>query len=532
MRTMILKGKLPFPSIERVEEVLGSDIAQFGKKFFSAIWHNYLINKGAVSSSYWHDQLNNPKAFNILVVSLAKAGWIISNAIPERNWLEISLNEKKLLEFVSLEEIEIVRAEFKFQKYRLRNDEAVENDLVRANGKVTRTGLIREGFKLAANTEFYYDKQMLRRYEDSILKNLTKSMSKIREKYPEMGASMADYDAISEDILHWLNNHNGMFKRGTTHIDSRGRAISSSLGKVANPIGNKDFRALLVIPEQYRTKATQRGVDAICLFIAELNGCKKAESREAKLQYGMYCWLTGKTHDLNLSEEGDRTDLFEHMWLQRLYAELDGCYGLAGVEGALAKELATINGVANFDVDENWMWSTPVELDAGASMLQYAAMLLNDRTLADMTNMIEGELTDPWHIDGLSRNMVKKAATPMLYGSTKTATDLWKQNGMKYTVDDAQCYNKALGGDGLGLANKFKEFILNHCQPKEAMHVTIWNDSFDIQCNRYRQVGDQTRLYKVYDSDTKMVKSVYHTTTKKVADLEQFKRYFQTLLVF
>ena len=48
------------------------------------------------------------------------------------------------------------------------------------------------------------------------------------------------------------------------------------------------------------------------------------------------------------------------------------------------------------------------------AMLQYAAMLLNDRKLAEMTNMIKGELTDPWHIEGLFRTKVKKAATPML----------------------------------------------------------------------------------------------------------------------
>lgn len=158
-------------------------------------------------------------------------------------------------------------------------------------------------------------------------------------------------------------------------------------------------------------------------------------------------------------------------------------------------------------------------------------MLLNDRKLAEMTNMIEGEITDPWHIEGISRAKVKKAATPMLYGSTKSAPDLWKQNGMEYTLDEVKAYNSALSTGGLGLAGHFKEFILNNCKPSPAMKVQVWNDKFDIECNRYKLIGEKTHLYQVYDTDTNSVKKVYHTTTKKVPDLEQFRRYFQTLLV-
>lgn len=118
-----------------------------------------------------------------------------------------------------------------------------------------------------------------------------------------------------------------------------------------------------------------------------------------------------------------------------------------------------------------------------------------------------------------------------MYGSTKSAPDLWNQNKMEFTLEEVKTYNEALATGGLGLAGRFKDFILNNCNPAAEMTVRVWNDQFDIECNRYRQIGEKTSLYKVYDTDSDMMKAVYHTSTRKVPDLEQFRRYFQTLLV-
>jgi hypothetical protein len=361
MRNEILKGSLPFPSIDKVEFALGKEVADFAEAMFNAMWHNYLINKGSISTSFWHDRLGNPAVFNQLVVSLSKAGWITSSVIPERNWLEINLNENKLLQYVSVAELEQVRVNFKFSKYMLRNKEATADTLVKSNGKVSQTGLIREGFKHSANTEFFFDSALMEKYRGGILANMVKSMTKMREKYPEIGSDLASYDAVSENILTCLINESETFTRGTTFMDSRGRAISSSLSKIANPIGNKDFRALLVIPIKYRTRATISGVDAILLFIAELLGYKVGISKEDKLQYGLHCYLAGNFHNLSLDSEEDRKDLFENIWLERLYAELDGAYGI----DAITKQLALLNG--SFEADlQAWYWSTPIELDASA----------------------------------------------------------------------------------------------------------------------------------------------------------------------
>ena len=142
MRNEIMNGQLVFPSLAKVEEKFGKDLATLSNSMFQAVWHNYLINKGPISSAYWHDKFANPQVFNIIVMSLSNAGWIKSYAIPERNWLEIHLNEHKLLEFVSHDELEQVRANYKFSKYRLRHTEAQAADLVRINGSTKRTACI------------------------------------------------------------------------------------------------------------------------------------------------------------------------------------------------------------------------------------------------------------------------------------------------------------------------------------------------------------------------------------------------------
>lgn len=164
-------------------------------------------------------------------------------------------------------------------------------------------------------------------------------------------------------------------------------------------------------------------------------------------------------------------------------------------------------------------------------MLQYEGILLNDKRLMSMTNVIGDTLEDPWKLEGMSRTMLKKAATPMLYGSAKACHELWQNNGISYTVDDIALYNKEIAEGPFGLANLLKEFIINNANPKATMKVKIWNEEFEISCNRYRNVGEKTKAYKIWDSIDKQYNIVLHTDTKKVPDLEQFRRYFMTLLV-
>ena len=249
MRTQLLSGRLLLPSRNNFVSSIGETFTQLSEHLFRALWHNYLKDKGSINIVYWSEQFNNPKVFNLVLKSLSDANWITCHSIPARNWAEASLNEAKLLEYCTIDELESIRAHNKFKQYRLVDEASTKSTATRLNGRVRNTGLVRDGFMAAGNTRFSYDQNYMSQYSDAIRLNLTKSMDKIAEMYPQMRHDHASYDSISSDILDYHLSTNDTFTRGDNYNDSRGRAISSALGKVANPISCKDFRALLVIPE-------------------------------------------------------------------------------------------------------------------------------------------------------------------------------------------------------------------------------------------------------------------------------------------
>ena len=269
--------------------------------------------------------------------------------------------------------------------------------------------------------------------------------------------------------------------------------------------------------------------NAVFLFIAELTGSFVPGSGtvEDKIRCGQQDYIVNHLPELDLSEEEDRKELNEVIWLERLYTELDEYFVLIGGDGM--SRFLSIDTEAYRDY--SYKWSVPIELDASASMLQYEGILLGDKRLMEMTNVIGGTLEDPWKLEGMARLMLKTAATPMLYGSNQACHVLWQNGGIEYTKEDIELYTNEMADGPFGLANLLKEFIINNAKPRSEMKVTIWEEKFGVSCNRYRNVGDITKAYKAWDSIQKQYNTVLHTDTKKVPDLVQFKRYFMTLLV-
>lgn len=148
-----------------------------------------------------------------------------------------------------------------------------------------------------------------------------------------------------------------------------------------------------------------------------------------------------------------------------------------------------------------------------------------------MTNVIGSELSDPWAFDGIPRLQFKHSATPMLYGSSRACHELWQDKGHKYTIEQVQAFNKELATGALGVANQFKEFIINNVKPSEKMTVRIHKEEFEIECNRFRNIGEETTQYDIFDTKDAAIKRITHTNTTKVPDLDQFRRYFVTLLI-
>ena len=244
MRSEILDGDLVYPGTHIFEKypIYEDDI----RAFWKAIWLNFL-RKQETSGIFWYDRLGM-KVYNEVVRAGSSCGWLTSHSLSARRWASVELNEDKLLEFVTPDELQGVRVKYQYSKYVLECSEAKASTLVRQNGTTKRTGLVRKGFRNAGNTQFGYDIAMLDKHEKAVKLNLTKSMDKIRGDYPEMRSDSATYDQVVVGIYDWYrDNQDETFTTGDNINDSRGRAISQSLRKVMNPISSKDARAALII---------------------------------------------------------------------------------------------------------------------------------------------------------------------------------------------------------------------------------------------------------------------------------------------
>ena len=513
IKTQILNGKLELPSESLFTESFGGPTTKTIKQMFSAMWYNYLHDgEGLISLTYWAEKFSNPEVFNKVLVTLSTNGWMVCNTIPARNWSEAKLNVAKLYEYgITDSELEHVRASHKFDKYLPVLKQSKVTNLTKINGRVRDTGLVRYGLAASAGSTFTYDSKYLNKYKEAIIRNVNKGMEKVRHLWPEMQSDQASYDAIASEIVEYLCITNETYSMGNNYSDSRGRAIKEALSKVANPIGYKDFRALLVIPEQSRAPLDKEAEFAVFLFIAELLGKGKDRSIGLKARAGKRAYERRELPELNLDSEKDRKDLYELIWLERLYDEL-----------ALVK------------ADSNHLFSVPVELDASASVLSHQGALLGDKRLLEMTNTsYTGTMNDPWKFTGIGRRQFKDAATPLLFGSSKSCTDQWEANKehYSYTPEQVIMFNKELNSGALGIANELKEFIIRYVKPSPEMSVKVYEDQFTIECNRFKQVGEVTIRYDIYDTESGRVRRIAHTKTRAIPDLDQFRRYFVTLLV-
>lgn len=247
IRLQILENSIGLPNYQGFKAKFGSEIAELADTMFKALWHNYLKDKGSINLTHWADKFNNPKAFNIILMSLSKAGWIISHSIPNRNWAEAELNEDKLLNYVTSDELESIRAHKKYTQYVQTLKVSNKSTLTRVNGKTKDTGLVREGFAKSGNTEYKYNQHYMEEYASIIQQNLTKGMDKVAELHPNLRHDRASYDKISTDILEYHLTTNDSFSSGNRKQDSRGRNIQGVTSTVAGYVGCKDFRALLEI---------------------------------------------------------------------------------------------------------------------------------------------------------------------------------------------------------------------------------------------------------------------------------------------
>lgn len=496
-RLDILDGHLYAP--KQIAEIVDHPVFE---EFFEALWYNYLVKPGATTSGpYWSERFNDNKAFNRALLHLSKAGWIVSHAIPMRNWSTIQLDATKLLKWVSEEELIEVRRIFKFNKYKMRHRASKRFNLTKTPNGRENVGLSRPGALKSGNNEFRYDVDYLHKYYDAILLNTTKGIQKAIDKH-QLDLDGADYKTVAIEILNYhIYSGQDIYTLGANLTDSRGRAIVESLSKVFNPIGYKDARALIIGPEG---TISDDEIEQIQLSVSELLGYR-GTTIESRLQRGKDAIVNRELHDLDLNTEDGRKDLYENIWLERIYDM--------------------------FDKYDGSNWNVPIELDATASVLQMFGTLLGDYKILDEVNVVNPqELKDAW-TRGMPRAQFKHATTPLLYGSTQPCTKLWKAKRIKYTKEQIKIHKKEISKGTLATAVMFKDYIIENVQPNPVMNVKIMDEEFKVYCNKYMNVGDYVKKYPLYDTASGDVKTINHVHTSKVPDLEAFKRYFVTLLI-
>ena len=561
IRENLLLGMLDLP--EQIIQLSGSQERDAMEHMFASLWHRFLNNKSSTSTVYWYDKFESDKVFNNFLYHLSNSGWATIKTLPTKNWSEIELNESKLLQFIDKELLDNVRRSFKFNKYRMTNTTSTKYNVTKLLGKKQDTGLERKGFSRAGNSQFSYDTKYIEFYREAIELNLTKSMRELGLDAEEFNDDI-DYASVSKEILDFhIENPNQVFTTGENVNDSRGRAISSALSKVFNPISSKDARSLIVIEDDRDFNDSH--LEAVYLFVAELIGAKQ-KTMALKALEGKRCYEARELHSLDLvtkqlidqekqKEENkradhDRKELHENIWLERLYDELDRYnefrttfyqsnfkyrilvqkLSRARVQSSIDSITASIKELTDSIQVTGFNWTVPIELDCTASMLQIQGALLNHLPFLEKTNCFGSELQDIWTVPGIGRKMFKDAATPMLYGSSQSVKALWVANKHTFTKEQLALANKELTKGTFAVAKLFKDFIIKNVKPKETMKVKIWGQEFTIKCNRYKHKGDYKVRYNIFDSASNKVKTIWHMHTQNIPDLEQFRRFFVTLI--
>lgn len=246
MENPLLDVLLVYPGTRMLEEY--PEKADTIKAFWRAIVISHM-NNADTNGIVWYERLG-AKLYNTLVRRLDHHGYITSHSLTGRKWASVQLNDSKLEELYTKSAVQEAKRIYKYNKYLQTFSASVEDTMVKQNHQLRKTGISRPGFRDAGNTQFGYDMAALDKYAKAVKLNLTKSMDKIKQHYPNMRSDSDTYDQVSVGVYDYhKSNPLDLFTTGTNINDARGRAISSCLRRIANPISNKDFRAALVIPQ-------------------------------------------------------------------------------------------------------------------------------------------------------------------------------------------------------------------------------------------------------------------------------------------
>ena len=525
IREQILNNRLELPVIRDLQ------VTEPIQAMFRAMWHNY-IAKGATeptSMTYWAQRIANPKLHNQVLRILSDAGWITVSTRPNNNWSEAYLNESKLLTYCTKAELDRTRMFYKFSKYMLtlhHDDQDYGSAVTSVRGKRMDTGLRRPGFAKSGKVQYSFDTTVMHAYSFEVEQQINKGIRNMIERYPQIREDHANYEELGKEIVEaYIYAENNLHNGGPRTNDPRGRNNRGDLGKIGNPVGFKVMRSLLTIPVQYRNQATTAGLRNKYLFIAELMGFKSGTA-QAKVDFGRKCYYTTAFHPTESDDE-----VVENIWLERTYTDIDSAFGNLFTLSIL-KRRATA-GKLNFadPVIVAYKWEVPIEIDMSASVLGFLGLILNHKPFMERCNILHGTLSDAWGHDVVTNRKQFKTAMRPLYGSQLSAQAMWNDMDIEYTQAEVTAFQHELNEGEFAVAVAFKDFLINNAQMQPEMDLVVNGQVTHTYCNRFHNVGESTTKYDIFDSATQRIRRIHNTQTKRVPDLQSFRRYGPTGLI-
>lgn len=550
----ILAGQLRMPRITGLEEKFGTEVYNNIERMFTALWNAYLAKgnrqlpngkySNTVSMPYWAQQIANPKAHNIALKILSKAGWIQVSTRPNNNWSEAYLCESKLLNYVTQQQLDGVRMHNKFKKYKLELHNTNQDFgayKMKINGRIHTMTQPQQGFAEAGKVPFRFDTDSMYLNYDLVLFEINKGIEKMICEYPGIVEDHANYREIGKDVVDSYIYQNSTYNSGPRTADPRKRNNAGYLNRIGNPVGFKVMRGLLVIPEEYRNTCTPVGLINKYLFIAELVGFKSG-STKSKIQFGRECYYKGV-----LAHEP-----VENIWLKRTYEDINNAFNgkfestryqhhlkiqkyKAGSAWHQARVPAMIDELVALEntiiTKSTYKWQVPIEIDMSASVIGYLGLLLNHKPFLARTNMLDQDLVDAWGHPIITNRKQFKTIMRQCYGSQLSPQAMWDDMEIEYTKEEVLAFNHELENGEMAVANAFKDFIINNSKMQPEMCLNVLGDKVVTYCNKFHNVGEKTTVYDLFDSKTSSIRRIHNTQTKRVPDLKSFRRYGVTGLI-
>jgi len=474
---------------------------------------DYSLITNSLTVSTVHYAKTYPIEVKHISHALSHLGFI--NSVSSGIYSQMQLLPKRLLEFVSQDEINEYKIAWNMDRYLLKLDKEIYPDnLVKTPSGIKPTGLRRAGFAKVVKNEFKFDRSILAKYRESIILDLMKSIEqsiekgKIKDKY---FSNPSNYTKIVELCVDYYINNDKSFNLEKNISDQRGRAIFQALKRVFNPISCKNARALLVASDSVTvTPSSVLELEDIYYFIAELAGTKaKRPTESSKIFAGKVAYKTRKLHNLDLSKSKDRDDLHENIWLERIYNMLDTVYASGSIQ-----------------------WNIPLEVDASQSIAQFIGALTNEIRLLERTNLVGSTLSDPWKCVGAPRLTVKSIGTPRFYGSGASASKLLRSKKITPVQSEISAINKMFATGAFSIMAKMKDcMVSNYTNHKPVIDVTVWDETFKVECSRMKAIDAKILVTESWNSTKqKFTKSITREPIY-VPDYKYFKLYWQTCII-